>query len=89
MLRPLLNVGVIGVAGLVLGCTGSIGDGAGFGTNPNDPGSGRQPPGSVAPPPNAPPPGALPNDAETVPGAAPLRRLTRLEYENTVRDLLG
>jgi hypothetical protein len=32
--------------------------------------------------------GAL-NDKDTVPGAAPLRRLTLLEYRNTVRDLLG
>jgi hypothetical protein len=88
MLRPLSYVGVVGVAVLALGCTGSIGEGAGLGPNP-DPGSGRQPPGSVTPPPNAPPPGALPSDADTVPGAAPLRRLTRFEYENTVRDLLG
>jgi len=29
------------------------------------------------------------DDAKTVPGAAPLRRLTRLEYDNTIRDLLG
>jgi hypothetical protein len=32
--------------------------------------------------------GAL-DDAKTVPGVAPLRRLTRLEYDNTIHDLLG
>jgi hypothetical protein len=29
------------------------------------------------------------DDSKTVPGAAPLRRLTLFEYKNTVRDLLG
>jgi len=33
-------------------------------------------------------PGAL-DDSKTVPGASPLRRLTSLEYDNTIRDLLG
>jgi hypothetical protein len=89
MLRPLSYVGCVGVAMLTmaaLGCTGSIGDGASGGpADPNNPGSGRQPP----PPPNAPPSGSLPSDADSVPGQAPLRRLTKVEYENTVRDLLG
>ena len=35
------------------------------------------------------PPAGLPSDADTVPGTAPLRRLTKLEYVNTVHDLLG
>ena len=29
------------------------------------------------------------DDSGTVPGPAPLRRLTLVEYQNTVRDLLG
>ncbi len=64
--------------------------GGGGGSTP-----GSQTPGTggggapVTPPPNAVPPSALPNDSMSVPGPAPLRRLTRLEYENTVRDLLG
>ena len=31
----------------------------------------------------------LPSDDATVPGVTPLRRLTRVEYQNTIRDLLG
>ena len=33
--------------------------------------------------------GGAPSPADDLPGAAPLRRLTKLEYNNTVRDLLG
>jgi hypothetical protein len=82
---------------ITLGCTGNINGGNGSGDNgPGDPtkpgpggmGSSGGGGGGVK---NPPPPdntGAL-DDAKTVPGAAPLRRLTRLEYDNTVRDLLG
>jgi hypothetical protein len=47
--------------------------------------------GSIAGDPSTTPPGKTgPSpDPTTVPGAAPLRRLTRLEYDNTIRDLLG
>jgi hypothetical protein len=41
------------------------------------------------PPPNAVPGTKLPSDEATIPGLAPLRRLTRFEYQNTVRDLIG
>jgi hypothetical protein len=34
-------------------------------------------------------PMGLPSDDATVPGVAPLRKLTRVEYKNTIRDLLG
>jgi hypothetical protein len=64
---------------LALGCTGSVAD----------PGAGTPPPvgGSVAPPAA---PGQQPVAAGTVSAAvAPMRRLTRAQYRNTVRDLLG
>jgi uncharacterized protein DUF1592/uncharacterized protein DUF1588/uncharacterized protein DUF1595/uncharacterized protein DUF1585/uncharacterized protein DUF1587 len=75
------NTGVSLVAVLVLGCTGTVSDGRGpsgehgAGTDPITPPSppGKQP---VAP-------------AEVSAAVAPLRRLTRLQYLNTVRDLLG
>jgi hypothetical protein len=61
--------------------TGSNGSGSGSnGSGSSSPGSSN---GSAMLPPN------LPNDSATVPGAAPLRRLTRLEYDNTIKDLLG
>ena len=59
------------------GNSGNAGAGNGSGT-----GSGSS---SSMPPNNT---GAL-DDSMTVPGATPLRRLTRLEYDNTIRDLLG
>ena len=34
-------------------------------------------------------PQGLPSDDATVPGVAPLRKPTRVEYQNTIRDLLG
>jgi hypothetical protein len=93
-----LGLGILGVSLLGLGCTGSVGDakGPGPGGGPGDPGGNGGPPmtpgGNGGPPgpadPGA-PPGTLPSDDTTVPGTAPLRRLTRLEYVNTVRDLLG
>jgi hypothetical protein len=78
-----------------LGCTGNI-NGGDNGPGPVGP-DGKPTPGGMGsnggggggkmnpPPDNT---GSL-DDAKTVPGAAPLRRLTRLEYDNTVRDLLG
>ncbi len=91
MLRPLTNLALLGVALGGLGCSGSIGEAGNLGpAGPSEPGS-RTPGGpgpSTGPGPGV-NPGALPSDSDTVPGPAPLRRLTRLEYENTVRDLLG
>jgi hypothetical protein len=95
MIRPLRVLGVLGATLLWVGCTGAI-DGTPGGANP----PGATPPGGSSPPgvgdpnkpgvstPSNPTAGAL-NDKATVPGTAPLRRLTLLEYRNTVRDLLG
>jgi len=82
-----------------LGCTGNINGDTGSGSNmgpdgkpmPGGTGNTGSTGGGGGGVKNPPPPdntGAL-NDSKTVPGAAPLRRLTRLEYDNTVRDLLG
>jgi hypothetical protein len=98
MLKTLRILALLGGAAS-LGCTGDIGGGAGgkstggpddkgmTGTGATMGGGG----GKTNPPNNMPPPsnvGAL-DDAKTVPGPSPLRRLTRLEYDNTIRDLLG
>jgi len=73
---------------VALGCTGAIDRGAeGSGNGDNGGQTGGDNTGGKKPPPpdNK---GSL-DDAKTVPGARPLRRLTRLEYDNTIRDLLG
>jgi hypothetical protein len=90
MIRPLRVLGVLGAALLGVGCTGAIDDGQGPST-PGDPTHPGMPgktvvPGSGAP--KDPMAGSL-DDSKAVPGVAPLRRLTNLEYQNTVRDLLG
>ena len=63
------------VVGSALGCTGSIGDADGSTTGP-----GGTPPGTNV---------SAACDANTDPGPSPIRRMTRVEYDNTVRDLLG
>ena len=82
-----------------LGCTGMLDDRS----NRTPRGPGSMQPGdpntsgpSVSTPgvPNSSGPAAQPgagslSDGDSVPGPAPMRRLTRLEYENTLRDLLG
>jgi Protein of unknown function (DUF1592)/Protein of unknown function (DUF1588)/Protein of unknown function (DUF1595)/Protein of unknown function (DUF1585)/Protein of unknown function (DUF1587) len=89
--RFLLAAALVGV-----GCTGMVGDGASPPTNPGGGGSGppggggNNPPGGsggggVLPPP--PPPN--PADTTNLAGTAPLRRLNILEYNNSIRDLLG
>ena len=88
MHRPLRLLGLVSCALAGLGCTGNI-DGGGA-TGPSGTGATG---GSVKPPigpmtPDNPTAGAL-ADKDTVPGKNPLRRLTLLEYQNTVRDLLG
>jgi hypothetical protein len=65
---------------VALGCTGNIAGNPGDGTQPPPgpgPGGGPPPVGPTAPPRNS------------APGVNQLRRLTVLEYRNTVRDLLG
>jgi hypothetical protein len=99
MFRPLRVLGILGAALLGASCTGSIGDrgdvpGNGGGT----PGGGSTTPGGKDPgttnptgnpdPKTNPTAGSL-DDTATVPGAASPRRLTVLEYQNTIRDLLG
>ncbi|MGK3994248.1 DUF1592 domain-containing protein [Sorangium sp. So ce1024] len=63
------------------GCTGKVGDGGDLGVSD---------PGGVAPGPGG---GGTTElncqDGAVHPGRAPLRRLTRFEYNRTVRDLLG
>jgi Protein of unknown function (DUF1592)/Protein of unknown function (DUF1588)/Protein of unknown function (DUF1595)/Protein of unknown function (DUF1585)/Protein of unknown function (DUF1587) len=96
------TVAVLGVAGLAGGCNGAIGPDRG-GSGPNSPGGpGTSPGTSGGSNPGAnggsnpgtnggtsnPTTGML-DDSGTVPGPAPLRRLTLVEYQNTVRDLLG
>jgi hypothetical protein len=90
MIRPQKVLGSGATAALAtalaaLGCNGAI-----FDPLPGVPGSetpGVGPvPGSGAP--ANPAAGAL-DDSQTIPGPAPLRRLTLLEYQNTLRDLLG
>jgi hypothetical protein len=85
MIRPLRVLGVLGAALLGVGCTGSIDDGSAGGPG-NRPGPGGVVPGSATP--ANPSAGSL-DDSKAVPGVTPLRRLTILEYQNTIRDLLG
>jgi hypothetical protein len=75
-------------------CTGSVDGGSGKRPNgsgdPGDPGTnpgnmtGTNPPGGTGTVPPAPP-----APAGTTAGLSPLRRLTGIQYRNTVRDLLG
>ena len=103
MSRPLRILAVLGVAGLALGCNGAIGPDRGGpgspggpGPGPGNPGGGGTTPGTMGGGSNPgttgggsnPTTGML-DDSATVPGPAPLRRLTLVEYQNTVRDLLG
>jgi hypothetical protein len=89
MLRGLRVWCLLGAPLVAVGCTGSIAGDAtsnpGVGGSTTDPGHGPKPPTGPEGQPGA---GALP-DKDTVPGAAPVRRLTKLEYDNTLRDLLG
>jgi hypothetical protein len=77
---------------LALGCVGSIGDGK--------PAAGGQTPAGVPGAPDKQKPGAGPGGAPVAPdaprtcsadqvGPTPLHRLTRLEYDNSIRDLIG
>ncbi|WP_437662592.1 DUF1592 domain-containing protein [Sorangium sp. So ce1182] len=64
---------------LASGCTGNLGD-----TRTNDPTTDETPTGN----PTTVDPSAC-EDGAVHPGRAPLRRLTRFEYNNTVRDIFG
>jgi hypothetical protein len=82
----LLGLGCTGPATTIKGSpdsTGGTGGASGRGGG-NDAGASD----SAPTPPKGPDLPPLP-DSTTVPGVAPLRRLTNLEYANTIRDLLG
>ena len=85
MTRALRVLCLAGAPLLGLGCTGSIAvpDGTPPSGDPDKPDP--LPPDQMPMPPG---PGAL-SDANSVPGTAPVRRLTKVEYDNTLRDLLG
>src|SRR4051794_18083899 len=89
MFRNLRVICLLGAPLVGFGCTGNISDDTG-GSNPPpgvvDPNTGKPKP--PAGPEGQPGAGSLP-DKDSVPAAAPVRRLTRLEYDNTIRDLLG
>src|SRR5689334_18582650 len=80
---------LLGAPLVAAGCTGTIGADAngnpGPGGSVTDPGKGPKPPTGPESKPGA---GAL-SDKDAVPGPSPVRRLTKLEYDNTIRDLLG
>jgi hypothetical protein len=88
MHRPLRLLGLTACALAGIGCTGNIDSGAGSPTGNTGTGAtgGTMKPGPMTP--GNPMAGAL-ADTDTVPGKNPLRRLTLLEYQNTVHDLLG
>jgi hypothetical protein len=80
-----LGFRVAPAAGLLLAaCTGQVGEGSGRGSGTGPGSNGNRPPPSVGMPPSPAPGG--PADE---PGEAVFRRLTRVEYNNTIRDLLG
>jgi hypothetical protein len=104
-LRPLAPLAALFLPGFLAACSGTIGDrsrgddpsvepGPG---NPKDPGAGgpdtsHPGPGPVGPGPSTPGgPSTGPGSqcASADPGPSPLRRLTRVEYDNTVRMLFG
>jgi hypothetical protein len=98
----LQNVRILAVlsGAMCLACTGSINGSSGApsggpdgtpGNTTNGGGGGSHATGGTGGTMVVPPPsnmGAL-DDAKSVPGQMPLRRLTKVEYDNTIRDLLG
>src|SRR5947209_5118325 len=74
----------VALALATVACTGTVGGSSGAPGGNGAPGS--SPPGTVTPA----PPGQNPVAPASVSAAvAPLRRLTREQYRNTVRDLVG
>jgi Protein of unknown function (DUF1592)/Protein of unknown function (DUF1588)/Protein of unknown function (DUF1595)/Protein of unknown function (DUF1585)/Protein of unknown function (DUF1587) len=90
---------LLGLPLVSFACTGFVdpqgkhpgGRGTGTAGTPSNPGDPSAPPGSSTsgPGPISPPGAGALSDRDSVPGPVPLRRLTKLEYENTLRDLLG
>jgi hypothetical protein len=91
---------LVAAATFLYGCTGTVGGSStpgpgdsGNGNRPPPGGSGgsgsggNQPSNPIPGTPGAPPP--APGAAAETPGRTPLRRLTRTQYNNTIRDLLG
>ncbi len=105
MLRTLRLVSLLSAPWLAMACTGAInGEGGAApgspepGAMPSGPGGTGGPAGPGAGGPSGPagpsgpggPSGLQPlSDEKSVPGPAPIRRLTKVEYDNTLRDLLG
>ena len=85
-LRTLLASGATAVFGVLSACTGQIGgsDGVGPAGGPGGPAGGVGGPGGKVGPDGKP---ALVEASD--PGHATIRRLNNVEYNNTVRDLLG
>jgi hypothetical protein len=90
---PLLGVPLLGLA-----CTGMVNSGPSTGGSPQQPGpttstpkpgDPKDPGGPVTSGPAAQPGAGALDDSASVPGTAPVRRLTKLEYDNTLHDLLG
>ena len=98
MIRSKRVLGVLGAAIIGVGCTGSIDGMNAYGPQSSDGKGGpgvKPPPDKVVTPdktkdetPVDPMAGSL-DDSKAAPGPAPLRRLTLLEFKNTIRDLIG
>jgi hypothetical protein len=88
MTRAVRLVCLLGAGAIGAGCTGSI-NGGEPGPDPTNPGHPGGPGGPVTTGPAAQPGAGALGDSASVPGAAPVRRLTQLEYDNTIKDLLG
>lgn len=97
MMRRERTLVLVAAATFLYGCTGTVGGSSDPNPGPGN-GNGGKPPGTSNPgngqpsnpipgTPGAPPP--APGAAAETPGRTPLRRLTRIQYNNTVRDLLG
>src|SRR5882757_5587537 len=88
-IRPFFSATLLlGLGGLTgsLGCTGEIGTSSGANTPPNqDPAN----PGNTGPGGSTVTPLTCKPSASPSVGVSPLRRLTRSQYNNSVRDLLG
>ena len=94
--RTAPGLAVAALALLGFACTGQVSDGSenggsGTSSDPSKPGSGRGNGSGPNPTGGGPPPEIAPGPDGVVDAAGPytLRRLTVLEYSNTLRDLLG
>jgi hypothetical protein len=102
MTRAGIRVLALGAAASLAACTGEIAGGGHQAPGPTKPGTPSDPggpgpkdpstdPGGPGPKPGPMDPGGSsgPGAACTTLGASPLRRMTRIEYDNTVRTLFG